>query len=127
MTIQGDASQKGLGAVLLQANRPAEFASKLLTKTESRYFNIEREILAVLFDLEKYHYYAYGKPVVEESDHKPLGAIFRKHLASAPPRIARMMLCIQKYDAQIKYVPGKEIPVANALSRISSCHDDAVQ
>lgn len=73
MTIQGDASQKGLGAVLLQANRPAEFASKLLTKTESRYFNIEREILAVLFDLEKYHYYAYGKPVVRNLTTNLLG------------------------------------------------------
>ena len=62
-----------------------------------------------------------------ESDHKPLEAIFRKHLASAPPCIARMMLRIQKYDAQIKYVPGKDIPVADALLRIGSCHGEAVQ
>ena len=38
-----------------------------------------------------------------------------------------MMLRKKKYDAQIKYVPGKEIPVAHTLSRISSCHDKAVQ
>lgn len=62
-----------------------------------------------------------------ESDHKPLAAIFKKHLASAPPRIARMMLRIQKYDAQIKYVPGKDVPVADVLSRITSCHDESVQ
>ena len=107
VTIQVDASQRGLGAVLLQDNGPVEFASKLLSETESRYSNIEREMLA--------------------ADHKPLEAIFKKHLASAPPRIARMMLRIQRYDAQIKYVPGKDIPIANALSRISSCHDEAVQ
>ena len=64
VTIQVDASQKGLGAVLLQANGPVEFASKLLSDTESRYSNIEREMLAVLFDLEKFHYYAYGRSVV---------------------------------------------------------------
>ena len=104
-----------------------EFASKLLTETESRYSNIEREMLAVLFGLEKFHYYAYGRPVVVESDHKPLEAIFKKHPSSAPPRIARMMLRIQKYNAQIKYVPGKDIPVADALSRISSCCGEAVQ
>ena len=127
VTIQVDASQRGLGAVLLQANGPVEFASKLLTATESHYSNIEREMLAVLFGLEKFHYYAYGRHVVVESDHKPLEAIFKKHLSSAPPRIARMMLRIQKYDAQIKYVPGKDIPVADALSRISSCYGEAVQ
>ena len=96
VTIQVDPSQRGLGAVLLQANGPVEFASKLPTETESRYSNIEREMLAVLFGLEKFHYYAYGRPVVVETDHKPLEAIFKKHLASAPPRIARMMLRIQK-------------------------------
>ena len=84
-------------------------------------------MLAVLFGLDKFHYYAYGRPVVVESDHKPLEANFKKYLSSAPPRIARMMLRIQKYDAQIKYVPGKDIPVADALSRISSCSGEDVQ
>ena len=53
VTIQVDASQRGIGAVLLQANGPVEFASKLLSEAESRYSNIEREMLAVLFGLEK--------------------------------------------------------------------------
>ena len=127
VTIQVDASQRGLGAVLLQANGLVEFASRSLTATESRYSNIEREMLAVLFGLEKFHYYAYGRHVVVELDHKPLEAIFKKHLLSAPPCIARMMLRIQKYDAKIKYVPRKDIPVADALSRISSCYGEAVQ
>ena len=70
VTILVDASQRGLSAVLLQANGPVEFASKLLTTTESCYSNIEREMLAVLFGLEKFHYYAYGRPIVVESDHK---------------------------------------------------------
>ena len=42
-------------------------------------------MLAVLFRMEKFHY-AYGRPVVVESDHKPLAAIFKKYMASAPPR-----------------------------------------
>lgn len=86
VTIKVDASQRGLGAILLQANGPVEFSSKLLTATESHYSNIEREMLAVLFGLEKFHYYAYGRPVVVESDHKPLEAIFKKYLSNAPPR-----------------------------------------
>ena len=124
ITIQVDASQRGMGAVLLHDKGPVEFASKLLTEMEAQYSNIEREMLAVLFGLEKFHYYAYGRPVVVFTDHKPLEAIFKKHLASAPPRISQMMLRIQKYDVQIKYVPGKDVPVADALSRVSSCRDD---
>ena len=54
-------------------------------------------MLAVLFGLEKFRY-AYDRLVVVESDHKPLAAIFKKYLASAPPCIARMMLRILKYD-----------------------------
>ena len=60
VTIQADASKRGLGAVFLQGNGPVEFASNLLTATDSLYFNIEREMLAVLFGSEKFHYYAYG-------------------------------------------------------------------
>jgi hypothetical protein len=126
VTIQVDASQRGIGAILLQDKGPVEFASKLLTETETRYSNIEREMLAVLPGLEKFHYYVYGRPVVIHTDHKPLEAIFKKHLANAPPRISRMMLRIQKYDVQIKYVPGKDVPVADALSRISSCRGDTL-
>ena len=122
-----DASQRGIAAVLLQTKGSEEFASKLLSEAESRYSNIEREMLAVLFGLEKFHYYAYGRLVVVKSDHRPLEAIFKKHLSSAPPRLARMLLCIQKYDVQIKYLPGKDVPVADALSRISSCPGEAVQ
>ena len=121
VTIQVDASQRGLGATLLQENGPVEFRSKLLTETESRYSNIEREMLAVVFGLEKFHYYAFGRKVTIESDHKPLEAIMKKSIANAPPRIARMMLRVTKYDAEVKYVPGRDVPVADALSRLNPC------
>ena len=122
-----DVSQRSIGAVLLQANGPVKFVSKLLSEAESRCSSIEREMLAVLFGLEKFHYHAYGRLVVVKSDHRPLEAIFKKHLSSAPPRLARMLLCIQKYDVRIKYLPEKDVPVADALSRISSCPGEAVQ
>lgn len=124
--IQVDASQRGLGATLIQDKGPVEYRSKLLTETERRYSNIEREMLAVVHGLEKFHYYAYGRHVQIHTDHKPLEAIFKKHLASAPPRIARMMLRIQKYDVDIRYVPGKDIPLADALSRLNPSHGDTI-
>ena len=104
-----------------------EDRSKLLTETESRYSNIKREMLAVVHGLEKFHYYVYGRGITVERDHKPLEAIFKNHLTTAPPRIARMMLRVQKYDAEIKYVQGKNIPLADALSRISPCPGDTIE
>ena len=93
-----------------------EHRSKLLTDTETRYSNIERETLAVVYGLEEFHYYAYmyGCHVVVETDHKP-------------PRIARMVLRIQKYDVDIKYVPGKNVPMADALSRLDPCDGDTIE
>ena len=84
-------------------------------------------MLAIVHGLEKFHYYAYGRHVTVETDHKPLEAIFKKHLSSSPPRIARMMLRIQKYDVEIKYVPGKNVPLADALSRISPLPGDTIE
>ena len=126
VTIQVDASMRGLGATLIQDKGPVEYRSKLLTETETCYSNIEREVLAVVHGLEKFHYYAYGRPVVVETDHKPLEAIFKKHLSNLPPRSARMMLRIQKYDITIKYAPGKDIPLADALSRLSPCRGGTI-
>ena len=58
-----DASQRGLGAALLQDQGPIAYASKSLSETESRYSNIEREMLAVVFGLERFHYYAYHSAI----------------------------------------------------------------
>ena len=117
-TIQVDASGRGLGAVLLQEGRPIAYASKSLTDTEKRYANIERELLAVVFGAERFRTYVYGKHFVVESDHKPLEMIQLKNLMAAPPRLQRMLLRIQHYDITIKYRPGKELLLADGLSRL---------
>ena len=118
-TIQVDASQKGLGAALIQDNRPIAFASKSLTETEQRYANIERELLAVVFGCERFHTFIFGgKTFTVESDHKPLEQIFTKSLANTPPRLQRMMLRLQPYNMNITYRPGKEMILADALSRL---------
>ena len=83
-------------------------------------------MLAVVFGLERFKYYAYGRHVTIETDHKPLEAIFKKHLDQAPPRISRMLLRIQEYDVTVKYVPGKDIQLADALSRVNPCAGDEI-
>lgn len=59
--IETDASQKGLRAVLLQQGQPVCYASKELTDTERNYSNIERETLGVVWGLESFNYYIFGK------------------------------------------------------------------
>ncbi len=59
-----------------------------------------------------------GREVIVETDHSPLEQIFRKNLADAPARLQRMLLRCLRFDVQVKYKPGKSIPVADALSRV---------
>ena len=116
--IQVDASQEALGAALLQEGNVIAFASKSLSDTEKRYANIERELLACVFGAERFHNFVYGTPFIIESDHKPLEMITMKNLTAAPPRLQRMLLRLQSYDYSIKYRPGKEMTLADSLSRI---------
>ena len=126
IVLQVDASMKGLGAALFQEGKPIAFASKALTPTESQYANIEREMLAVVFGCERFHTYLFGQQFIVESDHQPLSSIQLKHLNLAPSRLRRMLLRLQQYDFVIKYRPGKDVAVADALSRLSPEEKEAI-
>ena len=119
VTIQVDTSQVGLGAALLQDNKPVAFASKALTDAECRYTNIEREMLAVVFGPERFYTYIYRQSFMIESDHKPLESISRKNLADMPAQLQCMMLHLQGYDLTICYCPGKGMVIPYTLSRFS--------
>ena len=115
--VQVDACTYRPGAALLQDGKPIAFASKSLTETESRYANIEVELLAVVFGAQRFHTYIYGKHFMVESDHKPLEMISNENLTAAPPRLLTMLLKLQGYDMTIKYRPGREMILADSLSR----------
>ena len=81
VTIQCDASETGLGAVLLQEGQPISYASRALTDTETRYAQIEKELLAIVWSCDKFDQYIYGRDMVTiESDHEPLKAVFKKDI-----------------------------------------------
>ena len=119
VVLQVDASQVSLGETLLQDSKVIAEASKSLTPAETRYANIECEMLAVVFGCLKFHQYLYGRSFVCNSDHQPLENIHLKHLSDAPPRLQRLLLNLQPYDITIKYLPGHKVAVADALSRVS--------
>ncbi|KAL9955782.1 hypothetical protein ACROYT_G037161 [Oculina patagonica] len=124
VTIQCDASGKGLGAALLQDNKPVCYASRALTDTETRYAPIESEMLAVVFACRKFHQYIYGRSVVVETDHMPLQAISSKPLSQVPLRLQKMILNVRGYDVEIRYIPGCRQVLADTLSRASVQDDD---
>lgn len=112
-----DASSTGLGGVIIQEGRPVAYGSKKLSSCETRYANIERELLAIVWGAEKFHTFVYGRRVVVETDHKPLEAIFKKPLNETPPRLQRMLLKLTKYDLDVHYVPGVKQKISDCLSR----------
>ena len=97
-TVQADASQVGLGAVLLQDGQPIAYASRALNSTEQQYAQIEKELLASLFGLEKFDQYVYGRCVIVQTDHKPLESIMKRSLLDAPRRLQRLLMRLQRYD-----------------------------
>lgn len=117
LIMQSDSSRSGLGSTLLQDGRPITYASKSLTASQKNYAMIELECLGILFGLKRFHQYVYGRKVIVETDHLPLISIFKKPLHRAPARLQRMLLQMQPYDIEVKYRPGKEIPVPDTLSR----------
>jgi len=115
--IQTDSSSTGLGAVLLQNDQPVAYVSRALTDAETRYAQIEKELLAVLFSVEKFEHYVYGRHTVVHSDHRPLQSIFLKPISSTTARLQRMLIRLTKFDIEVVYRPGKYMHVADALSR----------
>ena len=117
ITLQVDASKDGLGACIMQNGQPIAYGSRSLTKTEQNYVQIEKEMLAIVYGATKFHSYIYGQKVTVESDHRALEILFKKPLYLVPPRIAKMMLKVQKYDLNVIFKPGKEMFISDTLSR----------
>ena len=116
-----DASPVGLGAVLIQINeqgpRVIAYASKSLSDVERRYAQIEKEALALVWAVERFHFYLYGRQFELITDHKPLETIFGSR--SRPcARIERWVVRLQSYKATVVYRPGKS-NIADPLSRLA--------
>ena len=74
-------------------------------------------MLAIVFSLECFNQYTFGRHVHIESDHKPLETILQKSLARAPRRLQLMMMTLQKYDFTVHYERGENMHLADLLSR----------
>ena len=81
---------------------------------------LRKTVLAIVFSCEKFSQYLAGRErITIESDHKPLQSIFKKSVLSAPCRLQRMILRLQRFNLVVKYKPAAQIYVADHLSRAS--------
>ena len=95
---------------------PIAFASRTLGKSKRNYCQLEKETSTV-FACKKLHHYIYGQQFLIENDHKLLQSIFKEPFNKTPPILQRFMLYLQRYDFKIQFIPGKQVIVADALSR----------
>jgi len=128
LVMQVDSSKDGLGVVLLQDGKPIEYASRSLTPAEQNWAQIEKEALAVVYGLERFDQYTYGRKIIVENDHKPLFSIFRKPLSQAPKRLQALMLRLHRYDVDFQWMAGKDLLIADTLSRAYiNCPEETVR
>ena len=126
LVVVADSSAYGIGAVLCHliddVERPICFASRTLSKAERNYSQLEKEALAIVYALRKFHYYLWGQSdFTVITDHKPLLGIFSP-TKSIPPmasgRIQRWALLIQAYSFTLRHRSGALLGTADALSRL---------
>ena len=127
--IYANASNHGLGAVLLQKSestwKPVAYASRFMTDTERHYAQVEKEALATTWACDEFANYILGKKIKIETDHKPLVPLLgTKHLDNLPPRVLRFRLRLARYDYSISHVPGKLLHTADTLSRAPTSPTD---
>ena len=116
-------SIKGLGACLLQDQKPVYFASKALTETQQGYTAIEIELLAVAWAMEKFHHFLYVNHFILEMDQKPLEAILSKSLNQATARLQRILIRTFPYNFAVHYIPGATNQVVDCLSQMGDQKD----
>ncbi|KAI3764894.1 hypothetical protein L2E82_14911 [Cichorium intybus] len=113
--VYSDASNRGLGCVLMQRGKVIAYASRQLKEPETRYAMHDLELAAIVFALKIWRHYLYGTKCTLYTDHKSLQYVFSQKELNM--RQSRWLELINDYDCEIAYHPGKANVVADALSR----------
>lgn len=116
-----DASPYGLGCVLVQINKQGKsrvisYGAKGLSDAEKKYSQIEKEALSLVWAVDRFYMYLYGRKFELLTDHKPLEFIFGSR-SKPHARIDRWIIRLSRFDYKVVYIPGKD-NIADSLSRL---------
>ena len=103
------------------SEKPVAYASRTLSKSEKNYAHIEKEALAIIFGIKKFHRYIYGRKFTLITDHKPLTTILSPKAslpALAAARIQRWAIILSAYCYEIEFRSTQEHSNADGLSRL---------
>ena len=112
MKMAADASAYGIGAVISHvysdgSERPVAFASRTLSPSERNYAQLEKEALALVYGVQHFHQFLYGRRFTLVTDHKPLTTILnpRKGIPSlAAARLQRWAIILSAYQYEIEFM-----------------------
>jgi transposase InsO family protein len=129
--IQVDASNYGIGAVLMQdsgqGEQPVAFMSQKLNKQQRNWNTTEKECFAVVTSIRKWDHYITGHEFIVRTDHHALCWLNRKY--NSNPKLNRWRMALQDYTFTIEHVKGSKNCVADCLSRypVDSSYDDEIE
>ena len=121
MTLQVDASNRGLGAILCQKGKdgeehPVAYASRKLQPREQKLSTTEKECLGIVWAVELFRYYLYGRTFRLQTDHNPL--VWLNQVRDKSRKLLRWSVTLQEYDMVIEHKSSRNHCNVDALSRV---------